>query len=429
MKLGFLLGYSGKHIHIPLDLIKAAESMGYDSVWTAEAYGNDAVTAAAWVLANTDKIRAGTAIMQMPARTPAMCAMTAMSLDQLSGGRFIVGLGASGPQVVEGWHGQPYGKPLGKTREYVSILRTILARAEAARWRGDGQATLPAGQPAEGAVVGAQVPHGPEEFESDHGSGNRDLRDVAAGARRQGVGAPVVPVETTGGRGQDGPGRVAPADLELHGQDAVGDRPLVDLVQGGLEGGEVDLPQVAPQLLAAVHGEGAPGDVVPGGAAADVAADPEAGQADIGVEPAEARPEGGAGRAGLEEGGVVEQTVGDEEKHGDHLGDGVHVRVDATGQQPQRSGRQAHANPASTHSRDSAVPSQETATNGFYQKSLPGNVTAQLLRVWIPTAGGFYAEISGGKHRFSIRFMDCADWQHPTQVEFPVSFSLSICMI
>ncbi len=94
MKLGFLLGYSGKHIHIPIELIQQAESMGYDSVWTAEAYGNDAVTSAAYVLAQTSKIRVGTAIMQMPARTPAMCAMTAMSLDQLSGGRFIVGLGA-----------------------------------------------------------------------------------------------------------------------------------------------------------------------------------------------------------------------------------------------------------------------------------------------------------------------------------------------
>ena len=97
MKLGFLLGYSGKHIHMPIELIQQAESMGYDSVWTAEAYGNDAVTSAAYVLAQTSKIRVGTAIMQMPARTPAMCAMTAMSLDQLSGGRFIVGLGASAP--------------------------------------------------------------------------------------------------------------------------------------------------------------------------------------------------------------------------------------------------------------------------------------------------------------------------------------------
>ncbi|MEH6592145.1 MAG: LLM class F420-dependent oxidoreductase [Halioglobus sp.] len=128
MKLGFLLGYSGKEIHIPMDLIKQAESMGYDSVWTAEAYGNDAVTTATWVLAQTEKIRVGTAIMQMPARTPAMTAMTAMSLSQLSGGRFIPGLGASGPQVVEGWHGVPYGKPVTRTKEYVKIMRAIMAR-------------------------------------------------------------------------------------------------------------------------------------------------------------------------------------------------------------------------------------------------------------------------------------------------------------
>lgn len=128
MKLGILLGYSGKHINIPLDIIRQAESMGFDSAWTAEAYGNDAVTAASWILAQTEKIRVGTAIMQMPARTPAMCAMTAMSLDQLSGGRFIVGLGASGPQVVEGWHGVPYGKPVTRTKEYIQIMRAIMER-------------------------------------------------------------------------------------------------------------------------------------------------------------------------------------------------------------------------------------------------------------------------------------------------------------
>ncbi len=128
MKLGILLGYSGKQIQIPMDLIRHAESLGYDSVWTAEAYGNDAVTSASWVLAQTEKIKVGTAIMQMPARTPAMAAMTAMSLDQLSGGRFIVGLGASGPQVVEGWHGVPYGKPVTRTREYIKIMRAIMER-------------------------------------------------------------------------------------------------------------------------------------------------------------------------------------------------------------------------------------------------------------------------------------------------------------
>ncbi|MEQ9465237.1 MAG: LLM class F420-dependent oxidoreductase [Haliea sp.] len=137
MKLGILLGYSGKHIDIPIDLIRKAEAMGYDSVWTAEAYGNDAVTAATWVLAQTSRIRVGTAIMQMPARTPAMCAMTAMSLDQLSGGRFIVGLGASGPQVVEGWHGVPYGKPVTRTREYVQIMRKIMAREGPVEFQGE----------------------------------------------------------------------------------------------------------------------------------------------------------------------------------------------------------------------------------------------------------------------------------------------------
>ena len=141
MKLGFLLGYSGKHIHMPIELIQQAESMGYDSVWTAEAYGNDAVTSAAYVLAQTSKIRVGTAIMQMPARTPAMCAMTAMSLDQLSGGRFIVGLGASGPQVVEGWHGVPYGKPVTRTKEYIQIMRKIFEREGPLEF--DGQYQMP----------------------------------------------------------------------------------------------------------------------------------------------------------------------------------------------------------------------------------------------------------------------------------------------
>jgi F420-dependent oxidoreductase-like protein len=128
MKLGLLLGYSGAKLSIPMDTVKQAETLGFDSVWTAEAYGSDAVTPAAWILAQTTKIKVGTAIMQMPARSPAMCAMTAMSLDQLSGGRFIVGLGASGPQVVEGWHGAPYGKPVTRTREYIKIMKEIFER-------------------------------------------------------------------------------------------------------------------------------------------------------------------------------------------------------------------------------------------------------------------------------------------------------------
>jgi F420-dependent oxidoreductase-like protein len=128
MKLGLIAGYSGRRLAIPLDAIRHAESLGYDSVWTSEAYGSDAVTPAAWILANTTRIKVGTAIMQMPARTPAMTAMTAMTLAQLSGNRFLPGLGASGPQVVEGWHGVPYGKPVTRLREYIRIMRMIFER-------------------------------------------------------------------------------------------------------------------------------------------------------------------------------------------------------------------------------------------------------------------------------------------------------------
>ena len=128
MKLGILNAMGGKAIGIDMDRIKAAESMGYDSVWTGEAYGSDAVSPAAWILAQTDKIKVGTAIMQMPGRSPACSAMTAMTLNQLSNGRFIVGLGASGPQVVEGWHATAYGKPMTRTREYIDIMQKIFSR-------------------------------------------------------------------------------------------------------------------------------------------------------------------------------------------------------------------------------------------------------------------------------------------------------------
>lgn len=136
MKLGIISGYSGKVVNLQLDRINMAESMGYSSVWTAEAYGSDAVTPAAWILANTEKIKVGTAIMQMPARTPACTAMTAMTLNQLSGGRFIVGLGASGPQVVEGWHGVAYGRPVTRIKEYIQILRKIMAREAPVEFHG-----------------------------------------------------------------------------------------------------------------------------------------------------------------------------------------------------------------------------------------------------------------------------------------------------
>ena len=126
MKLGLVTGYTGTGV--PMDLIQAAEDAGFDSVWTAEAYGSDAIVPLTWIAAQTRKIKLGTGIMQMPARTPAMTAMTAMTLDAMSGGRFILGIGPSGPQVVEGWHGMPYGKPLQRTREYIEIVRKILAR-------------------------------------------------------------------------------------------------------------------------------------------------------------------------------------------------------------------------------------------------------------------------------------------------------------
>jgi F420-dependent oxidoreductase-like protein len=122
------VGYAGRTLSIPMPLILEAERLGFDSCWTAEAYGSDTVSTAAWVLAGTTKLRVGTAIMQLPARAPTMAAMTAMSLDQLSGGRFIVGLGPSGPQVVEGWYGATYAKPLTRLREYIEIMRLVFAR-------------------------------------------------------------------------------------------------------------------------------------------------------------------------------------------------------------------------------------------------------------------------------------------------------------
>ena len=136
MKLGISAGGFGAKVKIDVEAIRRAESLGFDSVWTAEAYGNDAVTSATWVLAQTERINVGTSIMQMPARTPAMTAMTAMSLSSLSGGRFILGLGPSGPQVVEGWHGVPYGRPLTRTKEYIEIIRKIIAREAPLEYQG-----------------------------------------------------------------------------------------------------------------------------------------------------------------------------------------------------------------------------------------------------------------------------------------------------
>ncbi len=137
MKLAIGIGYSGARMSIPMDTILEAERLGYDSVWTAEAYGSDAITPLAYIAALTTRIKLGTSIMQIPARTPAMCAMTMATLDAISGGRALCGLGLSGPQVVEGWHGVPYGKPAARTREYVEILRKIWAREEPVSYEGE----------------------------------------------------------------------------------------------------------------------------------------------------------------------------------------------------------------------------------------------------------------------------------------------------
>ena len=128
MKLGFMAGYSPAQVELPIEQIIEAERLGFDSVWTSEAYGSDALTPAAWVLAKTSRIKVGTAIVQMPARTPTCTAMSAMTLSAMSGGRFILGIGPSGPGVIEGWYGVAYGRPLTRTREYVEILRKIFAR-------------------------------------------------------------------------------------------------------------------------------------------------------------------------------------------------------------------------------------------------------------------------------------------------------------
>ena len=129
LSLGLQLGYwgalaPGNHV----ELAQEAERLGYDSVWTAEAYGNDCFTPLTWIAAHTTRVRLGTSVAQLSARTPAACAMATLSLDHLSQGRMILGLGVSGPQVVEGWYGQPYAKPVTRTREYVSIIRKVLAR-------------------------------------------------------------------------------------------------------------------------------------------------------------------------------------------------------------------------------------------------------------------------------------------------------------
>src|SRR5271163_1455249 len=129
LKLGLQLGYWGASppTNAP-ELVSEAERLGYDSVWTAEAYGSDALTPLAWWGSATNRVRLGTALCQLSARTPTAMGMAALTLDHLSGGRLVLGLGVSGPQVVEGWYGMPFAKPLARTREYIAILRDIWAR-------------------------------------------------------------------------------------------------------------------------------------------------------------------------------------------------------------------------------------------------------------------------------------------------------------
>ncbi|WP_346539890.1 LLM class F420-dependent oxidoreductase [Micromonospora sp. DPT] len=138
MKLGYTTGYwsSGPPAGVA-EAIAEADRLGFDSVWAAEAYGSDCLTPLAWWGASTSRVRLGTNIMQISARTPTAAAMAALTLDHLSGGRFILGLGASGPQVVEGWYGQPYPRPLARTREYIEIIRSVLARTGPVQYDGD----------------------------------------------------------------------------------------------------------------------------------------------------------------------------------------------------------------------------------------------------------------------------------------------------
>jgi F420-dependent oxidoreductase-like protein len=137
MRLGLNLGYWGAKPENNVALAQEADRLGFHSVWTAEAYGSDAVSPLVWLAAKTEKINVGTAIMQMTARAPAMAAMTAATIDLLTGGRMLLGIGASGPQVVEGWHGVPYGKPVTRAREYIEIVRKILKREEPVEHHGE----------------------------------------------------------------------------------------------------------------------------------------------------------------------------------------------------------------------------------------------------------------------------------------------------
>jgi F420-dependent oxidoreductase-like protein len=138
MKLGLILGYSGAEMRLPIERVQLAERLGYDSVWTAEAYGSDAITPLAYIAAHTERIRLGTAVIQLAGRTPANAAMSMATVDKLAGGnRVICGIGVSGPQIVEGWYGQPWGRPYYRMRDYVQIMKKIFAREEPVSHEGE----------------------------------------------------------------------------------------------------------------------------------------------------------------------------------------------------------------------------------------------------------------------------------------------------
>ena len=196
MKLGLSIGYSRAQLDIPVKLVQRAEELGYDSVWTAEAYGSDAVTPLAYLAALTKRIKLGTGIMQLAARTPANAAMSAATVDAMAGGgRFIAGLGVSGPQIVEGWYGQPWGRPYYRMRDYVAIMRKIFAREAPVThdgreislpYTGPGAAGL--GQAAE--IHPAHEPRHPDlSRDRQRGDGQahrRDRRRLAADGLRAG---------------------------------------------------------------------------------------------------------------------------------------------------------------------------------------------------------------------------------------------------
>ncbi|MFV0299015.1 MAG: LLM class F420-dependent oxidoreductase [Hyphomicrobiaceae bacterium] len=155
MKLGLHIGYSGAHYEVPVELVQKAEKLGYSSVWTAEAYGTDAMTPLAYLAAKTERIKLGTAIIQLSARTPANAAMQAATIDTMAGGdRFITGIGVSGPQIVEGWYGQPWGRPYYRIKDYVAIMRKVWKREGPVEHQGEeislpftGEGALGVGKP------------------------------------------------------------------------------------------------------------------------------------------------------------------------------------------------------------------------------------------------------------------------------------------